>query len=211
MNTIQTFKEYEDSSGELRGDKYEGLCAIYQPDKIQTLKMGNHCVSPSSLTSPIVIYGDDLLSHNVFCLYSLNTQGFDSVSSETLTEFKRALGLHTSCFGLGNYCVYIYNPAAFISRCQSTLNNLYVTGNMGLVEYVDENEFHGKLPENKLGFQKRSLFKQQREYRIKVDTGRVSPEPYILDIGDINDISGMYSPQEFNEQLKIRLPDGSIA
>jgi len=33
MNTIRSFKEYKDEAGELRGDEYEGIVALYQPKK----------------------------------------------------------------------------------------------------------------------------------------------------------------------------------
>lgn len=213
MNTIRSFKEYKDESGELRGDEYEGIVALYQPDKVGEIKFGGHTIAASDLAAPmpIVVRGNHLLDHNVFCICSLNSRGHDTVSAETLSEFKRTLELHESCFGLGKFCVVILNASEFIERCKSAVEKLNFNGNLGLVDYFNEHEFHGNMPEDKLGYQKRSLFSNQCEYRIKIDTNRSIPGIYFLDVGDLSDIAVITTPQEFNEQLELKLPDGSHA
>ncbi|WP_156879116.1 hypothetical protein [Oceanobacter kriegii] len=211
MNTIRSFKEYKDESGELRGDEYEGIVALYQPDKLGEIRFDEHVIPASDLAAPIVVHGDHLLSHNVFCIYSLNSRGHETVSAETLSDFKRTLELHDSCFGLGKFCVVILNASQFIERCKAAIEKLNVNGNLGLVDYFDEHEFHGSMPEEKLGYQKRSLFSHQREYRVKIDTARPEPSPYILEVGDLSDIAVITTPKEFNSQLELKLPDGSHA
>ncbi|AWY01403.1 hypothetical protein A8139_16645 [Marinomonas primoryensis] len=121
MNTIRSFKEYKDESGELRGDKYEGIVALYQPSQLSNIQLGDITIPASDLATPIVMHGNHLLDHNIFCIYSLNSRGHDSVSSETIFDFKRTLDLHDSCFGLGEYCVVIHNVTEFISRCTTPL------------------------------------------------------------------------------------------
>ncbi|WP_196140158.1 hypothetical protein [Aliikangiella sp. G2MR2-5] len=211
MNTIRSFKEYRDESGELRGDTFEGIAAHYQPDKLGEIKIGDITIPPSDLASPVVVHGNDFLDHNVFCIYSLNSRGHDSVSSKTIDDFKKTLALHESCFGLGKYCVIIINSSEFISRCSDAIKALNLDGRMGLVDYFDEHTFHGNMPQEELGFHKRSIFKEQREYRIKIDTRRDTPGPYFLEVGDLSDIAILTTPQEFNEKLEIKLPDGSHA
>lgn len=211
MNTIRSFKEYKDKSGELRGDEYEGIIALYQPEKLGEIKIGEHTIPASDLAAPIVLHGNHLLNHNVFCIYSLNSRGHDTVSAETLSDFKRTLELHESCFGLGKYCVVILNASRFIERCQAAIQKLNVNGNFGLVDYFDEHEFHGNMPEDKLGYQKRSLFSHQREYRVKIDLNRQESSPYVLEVGDLSDIAVITTPKEFNAQLELKLPDGSHA
>ncbi|WP_299001827.1 hypothetical protein [uncultured Shewanella sp.] len=211
MNTIRSFKEYKDESGELRGDEYEGIIALYQPEKLGEIKVGDHIIPASDLAAPIVMHGDHLQNHNVFCIYSLNSRGHHNVSFETLSEFKRTLSLHESCFGLGKFCVVIINATKFIERCKSAIEKLNVNGNLGLVDYFNEHEFHGNMPENKLGYQKRSLFAHQREYRIKIDINSTEPGPYHLNVGDLSDIALITTPKEFNDQLELKLPDGSHA
>lgn len=209
MNTIRFFKEYRDEAGELRGDQYEGVVAIYQPEKLGEIKLGEHAILASDLAAPIVVYGDHLLDHNVFCLYSLNSRGRDTVSAETLSDFKRTLELHESCFGLGKHCVVILNTSQFIERCRSVIKKLNLNGSLGLVDYFNEREFHGNMPSGKLGYQKRNMFSHQREYRIKVDLSRSESGSYLLDVGDLSDIAFISTPKDFNEKLELKLPDGS--
>ncbi|MGK3369204.1 hypothetical protein [Citrobacter youngae] len=209
MNTIQSFKEYKDESGELRGDEYEGIAALYQPRKIGEIKFGEIIIPATQLAAPIVVHSNDLLKHNVFCIYSLNSRGYNTVSAETLSDFKRTLELHRSCFGLGQFCVVILNASQFIERCKSAIEAQNFDGQLGLVDYFNENEFHGNMPEDNLGFQKRSLFAHQREFRIKVKTNIPEPSPYFLEIGDLDDIAIITTPKEFNENLELRLPDGT--
>ncbi|MGK0273042.1 MAG: hypothetical protein ACI88H_003719 [Cocleimonas sp.] len=211
MNTIRSFKEYKDESGELRGDGYEGIVALYQPSELGNIQLGDITIPASELAAPIVMHGNHLLDHNVFCIYSLNSRGHESVSAETLLDFKRTLELHESCFGLGKYCVAILNASEFIERCHKAIEKENLNGNLGLVDYYDEHSFHGNMPEDKLGYQKRSFFSHQREYRVKIDTNREKPTPYFLNVGDLSDIAVITTPKEFNDKLELKLPDGSNA
>ncbi|WP_042861096.1 hypothetical protein [Dickeya sp. NCPPB 3274] len=121
MNTIRSFKEYKDENGELSGDEYEGIIALYQPEKLREVKIGEVTIPASDHAAPIVIHGEDLLDHNVFCIYSLNSRGYSSVSTETLSDFKRTIELNKSCFGLGKFCVVFLNASKFIDRCRAAI------------------------------------------------------------------------------------------
>lgn len=210
MKTIRMFKEHKDESGELRGDAMEGIVAWYQADKIK-LEVDGHEIPSNKIAAPIAIHSNELLEKNAFCIYSLNNRGHQTVSSETIKHFKRTLEIHESCYGLGAYCVAVLNAQKFIDRCQSALNSLNVTGKLGLVDYFDQLTFSGVLPEERHGFQKRSFFSLQREYRIIIDLNR-EPDIYTMSVGDLTDITTqVITPDEFNRQLEIRLPDGSSA
>lgn len=210
MNSIQGFKKWTDTAGELRGDPFEGIIALYQPTKIEGIKLGNHMIPASALATLIVMHGNELLKENVFCMYSLNSSGHDSVSSETLKQFRRALELHESCFGLGKHCVVILDARKFLERCLAAATNLNLDPpKMNLVRYFDESEFHGLLDPNFHSFQKRIQYQHQREYRIKINFKNISPEARILEVGDLSDIARLTNPEEFNSELEISLPDGS--
>jgi hypothetical protein len=206
MNQIRRFKEYKDEVGELRGDEYEGIVALFQPNKVGMIKIGDKIIPSNELAAPIVIQMDHVLNKNAFCLYSLNSSGFDSISAETLTEFKRTVEIHEACFGLGNYCVAILNAQEFIKRCQIAIKKVGLSGNLGLVKYFNERNFHGYLPEKYHGYQKRGIFEHQREYRVLIDTEKPNPDHFILEIGDLTDIIQLTTPKEFNEQLSFKLP-----
>ena len=210
MKTIRMFKEHKDESGELRGDPMEGIVAWHQPDKIR-LEIGGHIIPSNEIAAPIAIHSNKLLENNAFCIYSLNSQGHDTVSAETIRDFKRTLEIHEACYGLGAYCVAVLNAQEFINRCLAAVESLSVNGKMGLVDYFDELTFSGILPKEGHGFQKRSFFSHQREYRILVEINR-EPDIFTMNVGDLSDITTrVITPDEFNRQLEIRLPDGSSA
>lgn len=210
MKTIRMFKEHKDESGELRGDPMEGVVAWYQPDKIK-LEIGGQEIPSNEIAAPIAIHSNELLENNAFCIYSLNSRGHDTVSAETIRDFKRTLEIHEACYGLGAYCVAVLNAQTFIDRCQAAVKSLNVAGKLGLVDYFDELTFSGELPKERYGFQKRSFFSHQREYRILIDLNR-EPDTYTMPVGDLSDITTqVITPDEFNRQLEIRLPDGSSA
>lgn len=211
MNTIRSFKEYTDECRELRGDTYEGITALYQPTQISDFRIGNIHIPADDLAAPIVIQSDHLLNHNVFCLYSVNSGEYTELTAEILTEFKRTLEVHHACFGLGKYCVVICNVQEFLNRCDQAIQQLNVEARRGKVTYFDEHTYHGEMEEDNLGFHKRNLFAHQHEYRIRLDLRREPSTAFILEIGDLSDIAKQMTPEEFNEGLKIQLPDGTTA
>lgn len=158
MKTIRMFKEHKDESGELRGDPMEGVVAWYQLNKIK-LEIGGHEIPSNENAVPIAIYSNELLGKQcLLYIYSLNSRGHDTVSAETIRDFKRTLEIHEACYGLGAYCVAVLNAQEFINRCQAAVKSLNVTGKLGLVDYFDELTFSGALPQERHGFQKLKLF-----------------------------------------------------
>ena len=56
------------------------------------------------------------------------------------------------------------------------------------------------------------MFSKQRECRVLIDIHKEDPGPFTLEIGDISDICTLIiTPEEFNSQLELKLPDGSRA
>ena len=211
MQTIRMFKDHKDKSGELRGDPMEGVVAWYQPDKIK-VEIDGLEIPSKDIAAPIAMHSDALLDKNAFCIYSLNSRDHDQISKETISDFKRTLEVHEACYGLGAYCVAVLNAQEFINRCQRVIKEIDVNGSLGLVDYFDEATFHGALPEERHGYQKRSLFKHQREYRVLLDFDKQPPNIYTMNIGDLSDITtGVITPDEFNKRLEVMLPDGSRA
>jgi len=210
MNPISYFHEYTDTNGELRGDPWEGIVACYQPSN-EDVQIGDFEIRSEEIVGQIALYGSELLKRNAFCIYSLNSAGFDSVSADTLDQFKKVLEIHKNNYGLGSYCVVVHRAAEFIQRIKKGIRRARVNGRLGLVEYFDENTKNGKFEEKKFGFHKREMFSHQREYRVVLEMNAENPTPYTLDIGDLSDIANMSTPEEFNRKLKIGLPDGSFA
>jgi hypothetical protein len=211
MQTLRDYKDWIDDNGELRGDPCEGIVGYFQSDDIQ-LEIGNIKLDSDSFDGAVLVHSNDLLSRNAFCTYALNSRGFDKISVDTLKEFKNILEVHSKCYGLGSYCVAITNVSEFISRTKSAIKSINVDGAISLVDYFDDQIFSGELDSDMHGFQKRKTFEHQREHRILIDLNYKIPEKYTLNVGDLSDITTeILTPQELNEILEVRLPDGSKA
>ncbi len=207
MKTIRMFKEHRDESGELRGDPMEGIIGWYQPDKIN-LEVAGQTIPSAAIAAPVALHSNALLDKNAFCMYSLNSRGHETVSTETIRDFRRTLEIHRACYGLGAYCVAVLNAPEFIKRCRDSIQSLNIHGRLDLVDYFDELTFNGLLPSEKHGFQKRSFFSHQREFRILVELNR-DPDLYTMNVGNLCDITTqVITPEEFNNNLEIKLPDG---
>lgn len=206
MNTIESFKNWRDESGELRGDEYEGIIALLQPDKIK-IKIDNKEVDSRDLATPIVFHNDSLLKKNAFCMYSLTSTGYSDITEENIEQFKKTREMHNSCYGLGEYCVVLTNIVEFKKRCIQAIRNNRYEGKLSLVKYFDTHSHHGRLPEKYHGFQKRSFYSHQKEYRILLDTNQAENGPIFFDIGNIEDISFIMKTEDFNNKLEFELPD----
>jgi len=210
MNSLAYFREYKDERGELRGDPHEGLGAIYQPSQIGEIRFGDIRIPPEELAGPVLVRHERLDHAKVFCSYALNSRGFDNVSAETLADFKRVMLVHESCYGLGSIAVLVSNVTKFFERIDSSIRAADLRGYRSLIDYFDENTFHGNFGE-RAGFHKRKLYSNQREYRVMVERPEPSTAAYTLSVGDLSDIAHITTPEEFNRDLKLTLPDGSSA
>ncbi|ELA6641073.1 hypothetical protein ACIL2W_004580 [Vibrio parahaemolyticus] len=210
MQTLRDFKDWKDENGELRGDPLEGITAYFQPDSVDII-LGDKKVNPKELSSPIAIHNNSLLGRNAFCLYSLNSDGFKKITNENIFQFKNILSIHKECYGLGGYCVCVLKPHEFINKIAQKLDTTNFNYISGLVKYFDERSFSGELDSKYHGLQKRSSYSHQREFRLLVDRKLSTPSRFTLSIGDISDYcTGILTPEEFNDILKIQLPHGEV-
>lgn len=205
MNPLSHFRKVEEDDENLRGDSDEGMSAIFQPNKI-VVKIGDFTIPESDLSGPVKINVDDTGTVNTFCMYSLNNRGFDTVSHETLSLLKRQMIIPESCYRFGNICCVVTNVAEFQKRVIEALKNKKLNGSMGLVNYYDEDSIDGPFDESQIPFNKNNRFEEQREFRIVVTTNRVA-KPYTLYVGDLTDICVKTTPEEFNRQFSISLPE----
>lgn len=208
MHSLAYFREYRDEHGELRGDKYEGIRAIFQPSQIGDIRVRDALIEPKELAEPAVLLHERLDHKMVYCMYALNSRGFDRVSAANLAALKRVLRVHRACYGLGNVAAVVTNVTIFIERVINAIKAANLWGQLGLIDYFDETQYHGEF-QDKPGFHKRKLYADQREYRIKVDLPIPSAEAYRLNVGDLSDIVHLTTPDDFNRDIKISLPDGS--
>ena len=211
MNSLAYFREYEDHKGELRGDDWDGLGAIWQPRQISEISVGDLRIPPNELAGPILFRHSRLDYTNVFCTYSLDSRSFDSVPSQTtLAELRRAMLIDPSVHSLGAVAVLITNVTEFFKRVDSAIKSKSLSSRRGLISYFDEVTFHGDFGD-KAGFYKRKAYSDQREYRVTIESQERSTGAYILSVGDLSDVAVVTTPEEVNRELKLTLPDGSTA
>lgn len=209
MNTLRFFKELA-GKDDFRGDRYEGLVAWYQPDRI-TIRINDHEIGSESLAAPVALQMDRVLSLNAFCMYSLSFRADQKIRADQLQEFEDSLRIHRANFGAAKYMLLTTNTTEFRQRVKQALQQAKRRGEisrygMGLVEYFDDRTFHGKFDEGQWGFIKRKYFEPQKEYRIVVDAGSKDKEPFRLQIGDVSDITMITTPEDFNKGLKVLPP-----
>ncbi|MGL1053714.1 hypothetical protein ACSTD8_21495 [Vibrio vulnificus] len=210
MQTLRDFKDWKDENGELRGDPLEGITAYFQPDSVDII-LGGKKINPKEISSPIVIHNDSLLGRNAFCLYSLNSDGFKTVTNENKLQFKNILSIHKDCYGLGGYCVCVLKPHDFTNKIAQKLDTTNFNYTADLVKYFDERSFNGELDSKYHGLQKRSSYSHQHEFRLLVDRKVSTPSSFTLSIGNISKYcTEILTPDEFNDILKIQLPHGEV-
>lgn len=200
---IGAYKGYLDKNGELRGDPFEGVISWLQPENV-ILKYDDLIIRPDDIAAPIAIHSDDALSKFALCLYAIHSGHAETISQQTLNEFKQSLLIHEKSFGLGEYCVLITNASEFQNRVLSALNGK-VNGGMSRVNYFDENQHYPRLPDQFDGMHKRQSFSHQNEYRVIADF-ECKEDYFVLNIGDLSDIAIITTPSEFNQKLEVNLP-----
>ena len=81
------------------------------------LKLGDLEIAPESMAAPLVFYKQVPQTWNIFCMYALNSMGFEhGVSAETVKDFKTAVQLHERCYGLGSHVVVLRDMPQFLDR-----------------------------------------------------------------------------------------------
>jgi hypothetical protein len=206
MRTLGHFKSLRDGTDALRGDPYEAASTILQPSKIDTFKIDGVDKNPRHLLAPVLIHYPAPLTWFAFCLYSLSTVGFaEELSAESLPRLKESMQLSDECTRLGDFAVVVTDGDQFIDRIETRVKALNIGGAMAYVKYYDPNEFHGEVPASEVPFWKPRRFAYQKEFRVVLSPQDAS-DPYVLDIGDISDISTMVPVSEFNAKFTVGLP-----
>ncbi|MCS6937178.1 MAG: hypothetical protein NZ610_01215 [Candidatus Bipolaricaulota bacterium] len=209
MNTLRFFMELAEKDN-FRGDRYEGLVAWYQPDRV-TIKIIDQEIDGKSLAAPVALQMNCVLNLNAFCMYTLSFNANQKIRADQLQEFEDSLRIHKANFGHAKNMLITTNTKEFLERVRKALQEAQKRGriykySMGLVNYFDDTTFHGNFDERLWGFIKRRYFAPQKEYRIIVDAGSKDKEPFELQIGDCRDITIITTPEDFNKGLKVLPP-----
>ena len=74
-----------------------------------------------------------------------------------------------------------------------------------LVQYVDKVTTHGAIPPEKVTFVKFRDFSYEREFRFLFRSNRELPDPFVLKVGSLRDISRVLLLDELNNSLRVSL------
>ncbi|MBO0573424.1 hypothetical protein EXQ42_00140 [Clostridium botulinum] len=188
MNSIGCYKEIEEEVKYLRKDESEGICRNYQPNK-NKLIINNMIIDPEHIEGSIKVSKNKDLKKHIYCMYSLYYQN-DSISHKDLIIDKKVKEF-------GEWFLLINDVSEFLQRVSKKLKTLNVDFKGKLVEYKDLNKYNGKVDL----FTKNANYAYQKEYRIVLDC--YNEDPYILDIGDISDISKIGQTKDIFNMIKI--------
>ena len=190
MNSLAYFKDIEIINDKPRYDSYEGIRCYWQPQQC-ILELNGHKFN--NLIAPITLYSHSNNYKNVFCMWSISSENDILRGNIYIDEENKKFG---------EYLVVITSPKIFLERITSALQNSGLSAQVGLVEYYDE-KTHLSFEENKEVFHKVSNFSYQQEYRIAVNTN-IDNKPYILNIGNLEDISIILTIDEFNQNIALK-------
>jgi len=183
MNPIKHFRDTEQN--EQKKDKHEGTSRIEQLTYLKIIGEGYDLEISRKKPKSNMINGqyrqvDPNLKGNIYSMLAITPDLYYKTDSLDRKNMK-----------FGDSFLIIEKPREFIDRIASEISNLKVNCEGRLVQYYNENTYNGDLGV----FNKPLFFEHQSEYRIFVESD--NPEPLILEIGSIEDISKMFPIEHF--------------
>jgi hypothetical protein len=194
-------------------DPDEGLLGVYQSERINISFQPNEEVDPIMINSDAGLIGEVKVSGNyndpVFCLHAVHTGDWThrTFGENELEAFRAALQVPASMDKFGSHVWLITHEEAFLARLRSACAAQGIGFRRGRVRYIDQHSVHGAVPQSLRGFVKLDSFKEEREYRIYFHSARELPDPFILDIGPLHDISHVTTLAEFRQGWQIKFPE----
>lgn len=205
MNTLKYFIDEEKKSG-IRGvgDALEAS-AVFSDVKLRFIEPNTDTVVMEGSAKRINLYSDNRVQSPVFCLYAVDNDvlEFSESDREIIAKPKISkVDLEKLVSDFGDNMI-IVNPAPFVERVLAKCKELKIGCKMQKVKYYNFNTNYGDridkyedLENPDICFIKDEYFKNQNEYRILLkDT--YSSEAFILDIGDISDITTKFKITDF--------------
>ncbi len=214
LNRLSYFKKIEkDDDG--RSDTNEAVSMWWQPDDlVMTLNapgIGETTITSKDLAAPVsmsFVYHDHV---HIFCLYAMRTTSLESLDpqrdlAEHEGELQKQLRIDERCLKFGPYAVVI-QAAPFINQLKDALQRKGLTARLALVQYYDDETFHGGITPKDVPFRKQKRFSYQQEYRLCIHTNTKGDDPLTIDIGDISQICAKVDSSQLNEfKIHLSLP-----
>jgi hypothetical protein len=204
LNRLSYFKKLESEGDDGRPDAHEGVAMWWQPhDFVMTLSVpgiGETQITKDDLAAPVSMSFDYHNHLHVLCLYTIvidsidvNTPDFDIGNAEG--RLRNQLKVDERCFAFGKFAVVI-QAAKFRTYLKEFLEREGIICRGNIVQYYDEETFHGEIAPRDVPFRKQKKFAYQHEYRFTVHTNTQGDDPLMLNIGDIENFAQRLSRQE---------------
>jgi hypothetical protein len=196
-----------ENRGKAMFDAEEGLIAIYQPPLTEvTIGLPGIGARPIRLAGPLTLRSN--APHSIFCLFTLEPGEWEErgVTAAELPNMLADITIPRSMEKHGDSVWVILNVEKFLDRVRTAFRHRGLASCGRKVSYVGLTQIHGRVPDDQIGFVKGATFRHEREYRIRIDPLRALPDPFILRVGSLRDISKVLSLKAFQEGLSIHLP-----
>lgn len=208
LNPLKYFIGIEEGA-DGRADRFELTRGWHQPRDLGEITVGSITISPSHLAGPLIMQSCAQENSNILCLYAGVFPKIDKASGIEIEELRRSFHLPEQCLSMGREAALVHNPRAFLRRVEDAVNASGFGLDAGMVDYFDPSNYSGTI--TRPGFSKRNDFSWQREYRLILDRRALSPEPFVLEVGDLHDICSIVDVTGFNDQIQVnpRAKDGA--
>lgn len=218
LNTLAYFKQVEREDSDGRFDSTEGIAMWWQPHdlviKLSVAGFGDIEITKADLAGPVstaFVFHDNV---HLFCLYALHTTGFKcndgkiECTPEGADELRRQLTIDDRCAKFGTFAV-ITPAVQFIDLLRNALTRQGYKARLKLVEYYDEETFHGEIPWVEIPFRKQKRFSYQQEFRLcvypRTEEEAADSNPITINIGDISHICGKVETARLPDLFELRI------
>lgn len=196
-------------------DEHEGLEHVNQPDLTYAVfkfkdKDGKEREIKADLAPGSPMITSRGLRSPAFCLHAINSGDWThrEFTEEEIPMFREYLQVPAEMEKFKNggsepYALVFRNPNEFINRIRTACKRDGVGLSGDMVRYVDLSQYHGKVPDERIGFIKQSRHKHEREYRFIFRSSKGLSNPFRLPIGDIQDITMLMPLKEFRSSFYV--------
>jgi hypothetical protein len=190
-------------------DDHEGLISIMQADSVQLMisvpGKPPHTISASTgLVGQVTINVKKTAS--VLCLFAVHLENWPEreFTEDEKKIYEAQLQLTDAVKEFGDSVWVITKSDVFLDRVRAACDKSKLPLRGGLVKYVERSKFHGFIPDHLIGYVKLSTFSKQREYRFLLDCAEPLPDPFVLDVGSLEDASIITPVDDFRMQIGLQ-------
>lgn len=214
LNRLAYFRNLEDSLHDGRPDDHEAIAIWLQPNDLSieiTLPgIGQVTLTKADFAGPVSMALDYHNHLHILCLYAfgapgrLTDGGRIDIGAMKESELRTHLAIDELCLRFGAFAV-VMACAPFLGQLRTALERSGLRCQGRLVEYYDEETFHGVIAPTDIPFKKQKRFAYQKEYRLCVQSNTKGADPLIIDIGDIGKISAKFEASRLNNLFQTDL------